>query len=135
MPLSNFDIEEFAKRLKINDFDGVYSDDNIPPTAKKYIFNLQHSGEGGSHWIGVNKNIVFDSLGYPPDTPLEKDGIIYNDEQVQHSDSVRCGLYALYFIKANVKNASEFKKFLNKFDKKDLTKNENLIAKYFTKNL
>ena len=75
-PLSNFELEDAAKRLKIPSFRGVFLLDTLPKKPNKKecgIVNFDKSGGPGTHWVAWYKNcktkIYFDSYGEQP--PLE----------------------------------------------------------------
>ena len=74
--LSNFDLEDEAKKLKIPFFRGVFLLDTLPRKSNKKecgIVNFDKSGGSGTHWVAWYKNgetkIYFDSYGVQP--PLE----------------------------------------------------------------
>ena len=71
--LTNFDLIDAAKDLKIKCFRGVYLMDTMPSKPNKNecgILNLDSSGGPGTHWIAWYKNgknkIYFDSYGIQP---------------------------------------------------------------------
>ena len=75
-PLSNFELEDAAKRLKIPSFRGVFLLDTLPKKSNKKecaIVNFDKSGGPGTHWVAWYKNgktrIYFDSYGVQP--PIE----------------------------------------------------------------
>ena len=115
--LTNFDLIEYSKKLKIPKFRGVYMRDNLPKKPHKEecaIVNLNTSNERGSHWVSYYKNgprrIYFDSFGQI--TPFEiqnylKSGnergigvIQRNTDIVQPFNSVICGHLCLFVLKA-----------------------------------
>ena len=68
--LTNFDLIEYAKKLKIPKFRGVFMSDTLPRKPHKEecgIVNLNTSKEKGSHWTCYykkgNLRIYFDSFG------------------------------------------------------------------------
>ena len=74
--LSNFELEDAAKRLKIPSFRGVFLLDMLlkKPNKKECgIVNFDKSGGPGTHWVAWYKNsktkIYFDSYGVQP--PIE----------------------------------------------------------------
>ena len=78
-PLSNFELEDAAKRLKIPCFRGVFLPDTLPKKLNKKecgIVNFDKSGGPGTHWVAWYKNgktkIYFDSYGVQP--PIEVSG-------------------------------------------------------------
>ena len=86
--LSNFDLIEASKDLKIKCFRGVYLLDTMPgkPNKKECgILNLDSTGGPGTHWVAWFKNgknkIYFDSYGIQPPKEVIKylgKGINYN---------------------------------------------------------
>ena len=78
-PLSNFDIIDICKKLKIQNFKGVYMRNEILGKASKnecLILNTDHSSNGGTHWtclfVRGNTCFYFDSYGFPPPLEVEK---------------------------------------------------------------
>ena len=70
-PLSNFELEDVAKKLKIPYCRGVFLLDTLPKKPNKKecgIVNFDKSGGSGTHWVSWYKNgktkIYFDSLVY-----------------------------------------------------------------------
>ena len=67
-----------------------------------------------------NKLFYFDSYGIPfiPDVIKNKyDFIITNIYRIQSNDSNECGKFCILFIKANIKNESDYVKFSLQFEK------------------
>ena len=96
------------------------------------IVNLADSNDTGSHWIGMKfidkKLFYFDSYGIPfiPDIirkqyPNSK--IITNIFRIQSDLSVECSKFCIMFIRSNIKNESDYIKFLLQFEKNDFEKN------------
>ena len=122
-PLSNFELEDTAKRLKILSFRGVFLLDALPKKPNKkecVIVNFDKSGGPGTHWVAWYKNgktkIYFDSYGVQP--PLEviwylKSPIHYNTDQVQPVGEVFCGHLCLYVLK-ELSMGHQFQNILNK---------------------
>ena len=98
-PLSNFELEYAAKRLKIPSFRGIFSLETLPkkPNKKEFgIVNFDKSGGSGTHWVAWYKNcktkIYFDSYDvHPPIKVVDNLGspIHYNTDQVQHKSILR----------------------------------------------
>ena len=72
-PLSIFELEEAAKRLKISSFRGAFLLDTLPrkPNKKECgIVNFDKSGDPCTHWVALYKNgktkIYFYSYGVQP---------------------------------------------------------------------
>jgi hypothetical protein len=64
-PLTNFDILDIVKTLKIKDFRGVFMKDALSQKVNKVesgIINLENFDDDGSHWTAYykndNKNII-----------------------------------------------------------------------------
>ena len=104
-PLSNLELIQAAKELKIPNFRGVFLRDTLPKKSRKKecgILNLDDTTGSGTHWVAwFNKKYYFDSYGLqPPNEMIDyiKTPILYNTEQVQQSDQVFCGHLCLYVL-------------------------------------
>jgi len=107
--LSNIELESAIKKLKIPNFRGVFSRNDLPnkPHRKECgILNLDNLMGNGTHWVAwyknENKKYYFDSFGLHP--PLEiikylKAPVFYNTERVQKFGTVICGHLCLYWLK------------------------------------
>ena len=123
-PLSNFELEDAARKLKIKCFRGVFLLDTLPGTPNKKecgIVNFDKSGGSWTHWVVWYKNkktkIYFDSYGVQP--PIEVINYLgkpirYNTNQVQPVGEVFCGHLCLYVLK-ELDEGKEFQSILNKF--------------------
>ena len=67
--LTNFELEDYAKKLNLN-LRGVFMRNNLPDVPLKNecgIVNFNRSDQPGSHWVGFYKKdhhrIYFDSYG------------------------------------------------------------------------
>jgi len=108
-PLSNFQLNDAAKKLKINNFRGTFVRDELPSKARLYecgILNTGDSDTNGYHWICWYKagktKLNFDSYGLPPPVELVnylKNPVYYNSERLQYGDTVFCGHLCLYVLK------------------------------------
>ena len=108
-PLSNIELLEAARKLKIPNFRGVSLRDALPTTPKKKecgILNLDDTMGSGTHWVAWYKNGTekkyFDSYGLQPPNELVDylhSPILYNTERVQPYDQVFCGHLCLYVLK------------------------------------
>ena len=108
-PLSNFQLIDAAKKLKIKHFRGVYVRDELPKSPKKEecgILNLCDSRGNGTHWTAWIKNghekLYFDSYGLAPPVELVsyiRNPVYYNSERVQADGEVFCGHLCLYILK------------------------------------
>ena len=105
-PLSNFELEDAARRLKIPSFRGVFLLDTLPNKKECGIVNFDKSGGPGTHWVAWYKNgktkIYFDSYGVqPPNKVAEylESPIYYNANQLQPAGQVFCGHLCLHVLK------------------------------------
>ena len=108
-PLSNLELLEAARKLKIPNVRGVSLRDALPTTPKKKecgILNLDDTTGSGTHWVAWYKNGTekkyFDSYGLQPPNELVDylaPPILYNTERVQPYDQVFCGHLCLYVLK------------------------------------
>ena len=117
--LTNLELEDYANKLVINHFRGVYMRDTLPKKPYQQecgIVNLNTSYEPGSHWVCYYKDgttrIYFDSFGQV--TPMEiqmylkskkelheENGVIQrNTDIVQHINTHVCGHLCLVVLKA-----------------------------------
>ena len=131
--LTNYDLLEYATRLNIPHFRGVFMRDTLPQRPHKIecgIVNLNTSAEKGSHWVCYYKNgkkrIYFDSFGQI--TPLEIQnylktrsergiGVIQrNTDIVQSTNTSICGHLCLFVLKALTSEHWTFQQVLNKLN-------------------
>lgn len=130
--LSNFDIEAYAKLLKINI--DVLAKDKVrkPPRQNQaYIINLDDSGSSGTHWVGLlkskNKNeggatLYYDSYGveYPPQSVIDLGikNLLANDSTHQYlgDNSILCGYYCLKIIKSVIVDGMSYDESLDQFE-------------------
>lgn len=110
-PLSNFQIEEKCKKLKIKNFTGVFMRDELKRNKKCdsecMIINIDHSNNNGTHWTCLYKengsSFYFDSFGLPPTLEV-KDYLsnekyrYYNSFEIQKFSEVICGHYCIYVL-------------------------------------
>ena len=76
-PLTNYELIDYAAKLNIHNFWGVFMRDTLPKAPKRRecgIVNFSSSKEIGTHWVCYFKNksikIYFDSYGQI--TPRER---------------------------------------------------------------
>ena len=108
-PLSNFEVIDAAKKLKIKNFRGVFLRDQLPKKPRKNecgIMNLDDSSGDGTHYIAWykqnNNKYYFDGYGIQP--PIEmisylQKPIYYNTERIQPDDTVVCGHLCVFVLK------------------------------------
>lgn len=116
--LTNFDIDDLIKKLKIPNFRGVFMRDTLPKRPRRVecgIMNFNTSAQSGSHWVCWYKSgshrIYFDSFGcICPDelqrylktaTEYKNDTLCIqrNTDQVQQPNTRICGQLCLYILK------------------------------------
>lgn len=147
-PLSNFDIENIVKKLKIKNFRGVFSKDMLPIKMKgdeSTIINIQdYLDGGGTHWVCVYNGwnradcIYFDSFGMKPSDVVIRymktagKGVVYNSGHIQNMDSIMCGYWCIYVINELYKGRS-FIDILMDFDFNGSNKNEEIIREFARK--
>ena len=123
VPLTNLQLIDAAKKLKIRNFRGVFVRDELPKTPLTNecgILNLDDSKGNGTHWIawikrGTDK-FCFDSYGLPPPRELLKylrGSTLYNSERLQRDDEVFCGHLCLYVLKKAMNDGRSFQEILN----------------------
>ena len=134
--LTNVELTVYAKKLRINNFRGVYMRDTIPHTPHQRecgIVNLNTTHESGSHWVCYFKNykkvrIYFDSFGQV--TPIEtqkylktkeeyemkKPVIQRNTDIVQHVNTHVCGHLCLFVLRSLTREHRSFQDVLNELN-------------------
>ncbi len=123
-PLSNFQLEDAAKKLGIRNFKGVVSRDELPKVmvgiakgnsrgdSKKPssggcgIVNLDDSYGSGTHWVayydGGTHKFYFDPYGIQPPLEILRNlgpTVYYNSMCVQPPNTIVCGHLCLYVLK------------------------------------
>ena len=132
-PISNFKINEILKNNK--NCIGTFSKNNVAKLKnnESTIVNLANSFDKGTHWVGIkfinNKLFYFDSYGisYIPDiikNQYPNSKIITNTFRLQSNLSVESGKFCIMFIQSNIKNESDYIKFLLQFEKNNFEKND-----------
>ena len=119
--MSNFELEDAVKKLKIPYFRRVFLLDTLPKKPNKKecgIVNFDKSDGPGTHSVTWYKNgktkIYFDSYGVQP--PIEViyylgKPICYNTDQVQPVGQVFCGHLSLYAFSKNSVRVTNSKTF------------------------
>lgn len=120
---------------------GVFCKDQLPKLLKNgwYVVNLQNSTDGGgTHWTCLYNDDILsmysDSYGMP--CPVEimqrtKNGMIFNNKQIQDKNSSCCGYFCIACIVFNGNNDNEyrFRKFLNMFSTNTIV-NDYILKNY-----
>ena len=140
-PISNFDLLEWCKYLKIPIKNVLSQDQTIPRNHKLslFIYNLEPSYMSGSHWVAtyVKDNVInyFDSFGLPPFQEILDHAkrrnltLLHQNQQIQNLYTTTCGFFCLYFLNEMHQNVDYFD-LLQVFDT-DTNKNEKFIENYF----
>ena len=140
--MSNFDLLEWCKYLKIPINNVLSRDMKVPHNHKEalFIYNLEPSYMNGSHWVStyVKDNVInyFDSFGMYPfqemvDHAKRKNlTLLHQNQQIQRLNTTTCGYFCLYFLNEMHKGVDYFD-LLQVFDF-DTMENEKFIEKYFT---
>lgn len=109
-PLTDVDLQIYAKKLKIPHFRGVFMRDALPTTSQKRecgIINLDESDGRGTHWVAYFKHdkIVnyFDSFGNlkpPPEVAkyFKNCIILYNHDRFQDFNTYTCGHLCMKYL-------------------------------------
>ena len=109
-PLTNYDVDMYAKQLDIKNYRGNYMRDTLLKhiwTNECGVVNLDSMKNQGTHyvcyWKHNNTRIYFDSFGLPPAQEIIRylgRPIQYNSTEIQQRNSVICGAYCLYVLKS-----------------------------------
>ena len=139
--MSNFDLLEWCKYLKIPINNVLSRDQTVPHNHKLglFIYNLEPSHMSGSHWVAtyVKDNVInyFDSFGLPPSWELVNHAVrknltlLHQDQQIQNLYTTSCGFFCLYFLNEMHKGTDYFD-LLQVFDT-DTDRNEKFLENYF----
>ena len=121
-PLTNFQLIEAAKKLKIKNFRGVFVRDELPKKPRKKecgIVNTGDSSTDGFHWVcwykNEDKKYSFDSYAQPALVELVdylKGSVYYNSERVQFGNTSYCGHLCLYVLK-KLQDGVDFQSVVN----------------------
>ena len=125
-PISNFKINETLKNN--TEYIGTFSKNNAPilKNNQSTIVNLGNSNDVGTHWIAMKfyntQLIYFDSYGisFIPDiikNQYPNSKIMTNIYRIQNNSSNECDKFCIMFIQSNIKNESDYVKFLLQFEK------------------
>ena len=140
IPMSNFDLLDWCKYLKIPIKNVLSRDQTVPHQHKLalFIYNLEPHYMSGSHWVTtyVRDGTInyFDSFGMPPFQELvnhakEKNlNLLHQNHQIQNLYTTTCGYFCLYFLNEMHKGISYFD-LLQDFSF-DTEENEKFIEKY-----
>ena len=95
--MSNFDIMNWVKELKMKNFDGVFNKDSCQWASNCEIINLGNNNGPGTHWVCYVDSFYFDPFGLPPpeNIPFIKR---YNTSQYPKKISVLCVFFFFFFF-------------------------------------
>ena len=123
-PLTNFDLYDYAQKLKLN-LRGVFTRDTLPDHPQENesgIVNFNKANEKGSHWICYHKRgstkIYFDSFGQVMLREVHdylKSPIYRNTDIVQPLGTPICGHLCLYVVKS-LSDGVSFRDTLNSLE-------------------
>lgn len=143
--MNSLTIREFVRPFQQKRiFKGVFASDQLPTAFSLpalFIINLSPSSQSGSHWVSLHIDdegfaFYFDSFGIPPRNfnilrfmKLHSKKYIYNEKQLQHLSSIKCGRFACVFV-ISVLRDNGFKQLLDKFSN-NLKINDIIIEKLY----
>ncbi len=120
--LTDFDLIDASKKLKIKNFRGVFVRDELPKQCRKTecgILNLDNSSGNGTHWTAWwkkgDEKLYFDSYGLRPPNELMKylnNPVYYNSERIQPDGEVFCGHLCLFMLK-KMSDGGNFQEIIN----------------------
>ena len=122
--LTNFELLDAVKKLKIPNFRGIFMRNELPRrplNRESGILNLDGVSGRGTHWVCWYKNkpegdnFYFDSFGVqPPNELIEyfSSPILYNTEKIQPDGEVVCGHLCL-FVLCRLSRGERFQKIIN----------------------
>ena len=145
VPMSNFDLLEWCKYLKIPIKNVLSRDETVPHNHKLglFIYNLEPSYMSGSHWVAtyVKDNVInyFDSFGMAPFQEILNHAkernltLLHQDQQIQNLYTTTCGFYCLYFLNEMHKSPGQSVDYFDLLQvfSFDTNKNEKFIENYF----
>ena len=120
VPMSNFDLLEWCKYLKIPIKNVLSRDETVPHSHKLslFIYNLEPSYMSGSHWVAtyVKDRVInyFDSFGMPPVREIVHHAkeqnltLLHQNRQIQNLYTSTSGYFCLYFLNEMHKNVDYF---------------------------
>ena len=122
--LTNFELLDAVKKLKIKKLRGIFMRNELPrrPLDRESgILNLDGVSGRGTHWVCWYKNkpegdnFYFDSFGVQPPKELIEyfsSPILYNTEKIQPDGEVVCGHLCL-FVLCRLSRGERFQKIIN----------------------
>ena len=122
--LTNFELLDAVKKLKIKKLRGIFMRNELPRrplNRESGILNLDGVSGRGTHWVCWYKNkpegdnFYFDSFGVQPPKELIEyfsSPILYNTEKIQPDGEVVCGHLCL-FVLCRLSRGERFQKIIN----------------------
>jgi len=105
--MNTAEIDHVLKRTCAEDFDGVFSADNLPEKPRLLVVNTDPANRPRRHWVCMSVKDgygeYFDSFGLPPTADFEHylnrhcSSWTFNDRQLQSVVSRFCGHYCIYY--------------------------------------
>ena len=100
-------INRVLRRMCAENFDGVFSVDNLPEEPRLLVANTDPASQPGRHWVCIcvenGHGEYFDSFGLPPTAHFERylnrhcSSWTFNQRQLQSVISRFCGHYCIYY--------------------------------------
>ena len=101
------EIDRVLRRTCAENFDGVFSADNLPEKPRLLVVNTDPASQPGRHWVCIcvenGRGEYFDSFGPPPTAHFERylnrhcSSWTFNQRQLQSVISRFCGHYCIYY--------------------------------------
>ena len=134
--LTNFELVQHIRELRVPHFRGVFMRDELPPQVKPLecgVVNFNTSEQVGSHWVcyykdGMNQRIYFDSFGQvtldevqkylktAKEYKMGKAVIQRNTDIVQRINTHVCGHLCLFVLTSLAREHLTFQQVLNKLN-------------------
>lgn len=128
--MDTISIREYIRpHQRRNIFKGVFACDSLPnsftlPAA--FVINLSQPDEPGTHWVAIYISesgyaFYFDSFGMKPTNfhiitflKLHSKKVSFNEKQLQHISSTKCGRFCCVFVVIALKQCS-IDSFISRF--------------------
>lgn len=148
--MNSIELENIAKKLKLEDFLGVFAVDELmqipPKKCGMLIYNTDTSEKKGQHWIAlcISKEDVFyfDSLNHGfifiSDAAKFfiklKKNLFYNKIKTQTNESNTCGIHCMVFCSYMSSDISKerFSSFLNSYIPLNIKERDNMTILYMS---
>ena len=132
--MNGADLAYLLKDLRL--FGGVLAADQLShmTKGKLWIVNTSTAKEKGEHWVVYDTihKYFFDSFAHAPRFyNLPSRGMKHSKKAVQHSDSVTCGIWCMYFVIYSIKGQSPAR-ILAKFGRNKRS-NDKYVIKWLSK--